>query len=69
MQEANNNGINVISGLSSDETYKLDNERARYVLKRTTGESENTNVEILQTKHDIFIHNKKTGQGFLAHFD
>ena len=55
--------------LSSDETHKVDNIRARYVLEDVIGESENPDVEILQSEHDLFMHNKKTGYGFFAHFD
>ena len=69
MQEANENGINVVPELSADSSYKIDNVRARYVLKNVIGEAENPDVEVLQTEHDFFIHNKKTGYGFFAHFD
>ena len=69
MQEANENGINVVSELSSDKTYKTDNINARYTLKQAIGENENPDVEILQSEHDLFIHNKKTGYGFFCHFD
>lgn len=69
MQEANENGINVVSELSSDESHKTDNLHARYILKNVVGEAENPDVDVLQTDHDLFIHNKKTGYGFFAHFD
>lgn len=69
MEEANENGINVVENLSSDNTRVVDNMRARYVLKKVVGESENPDVEILQSEHDVFFHNKKTGMGFFAHFD
>lgn len=69
MKESNKIGINVTIELSSDETHKVDNIRARYVLEDVIGESENPDVEILQSEHDLFIHNKKTGYGFFAHFD
>ena len=69
MQEANESGINVVSELSSDESHKIDNLHARYVLKTVVGEAENPDVDVLQTDHDLFVHNKKTGYGFFAHFD
>ena len=69
MEEANENGINVVENLSSDNTRVVDNMRARYVLKKVVGESENPDVEVLQSEHDVFFHNKKTRMGFFAHFD
>lgn len=45
------------------------NGHARYVLKQAIGESENQDVKILQTDHDLFIHNEKTRYGFFIHFD
>lgn len=45
------------------------NENARYVLKQATDKSENQDVKILQTDHNLFIHNEKTGYGFFIHFD
>lgn len=50
-------------------THIYDNVKARFVLKKIIGESENPNVEVLSTDHDLFMHNKKTGYGFFAHFD
>ena len=69
MQEANNNGINVVSKLSLDDSHIYDNTKARFVLKQVIGEAENPNVEILSSDNNLFIHNKKTGYGFFAHFD
>ena len=69
MQKANENGINAVPELSADGSHKIDNIRARYVLKNVIGEAENLDVEVLQTEHDLFIHNKKTGYGFFAHFE
>ena len=68
MQEANNNGINVVAELSSDSSHIYDNAKARFVLKKIIGESENPNVEVLSTDHDLFMHNKKTGYGFFCSF-
>lgn len=69
MKESNENGINVVEELSSDNSHKIDNINARYVLKTVIGESENPDVETLSTAHDLFLHNKKTGYCFFAHFD
>ena len=69
MKEANESGINVVENLSSDNTRVVDNLQARYVLKNIVGESENPDVEVLQSEHDVFFHNKKTGAGYLIHFD
>ena len=39
------------------------------VFEQMLDESENPDVEILLTAHELFMHNKKTGYGFFAHFD
>lgn len=69
MQEANDNGINVVSELSSDSSHRYDNSKARFVLKQVIGETENPEIEVLSSDNDLFMHNKKTGYGFFAHFD
>ena len=66
MQEANNNGINVVPQLSSDES---DNIKAKFVLKNTINEDENPDLIIRQSDQDLLMINKKTGYGFFAHFD
>ena len=68
MQEANNNEINVVSELSSNDSHIYDNTKARFILKQVIGEAENPNVEILLSDHNLFMHNKKTSYGFFAHF-
>lgn len=57
--------INVVEEVSADSSHKIDNIQARYVLKNVIGESENPDVETLSTAHELFMHNKKTGYGFL----
>lgn len=69
MKEANDNGVNAVASLSTDNTHKVDNIQARYVLEDVIGEAENPDVEILSSDHNLFMHNKKTGYGFFAHFD
>ena len=69
MKEANDNGINVVPHLSSDESHKVDNIRARFVLKNTINEDENPDLIIRQSDQDLLMINKKTGYGFFAHFD
>ena len=69
MKEANDNGINVVETLSADETHKVDNIQARYVLETVVGESENQDVEILKGKQNLYFRNKKTGHGYFIHFD
>lgn len=69
MKEANDNGINVVETLSADETHKVDNIQARYVLETVVGESENQDVEILKGKQNLYFRNKKTGRGYFIHFD
>lgn len=49
MQEANDNGINVVPQLSSDESHISDNIRARFVLKNTINEDENPDLIIRQS--------------------
>ena len=52
------------------ELAKLDeSKQIRYVLKKVVEGSENPDVKVLQSEHDVFFHNKKTGMGFFAHFD
>lgn len=69
MKEANNNGINVVSQLSSDESHMIDNIKARFVLKNAVNEEENSDLIIRQSKQNLLMLNKKTGYGFFAHFD
>lgn len=69
MNEANKNGINVVKELSDDNSHMVDNIQARYVLQNVIGESENPNIKVLSSDHNLFIHNKKTGYGFFVHFD
>ena len=69
MQEANDNRINAVCELSSDYLHIYDNKNVRFTLKQIIGKSENSNVEILSSDQDLFMHNKKTGYGFFAHFD
>ena len=69
MKEANDNGVNVVSELSSDDSHVYDNEKARFTLKQVIGESKNPDVEVLSSDNNLFMHNKKTGYGFFAHFD
>ena len=69
MQEANSNGINVVSELLSDDSHIYDNKKARFILKQVIGESKNPDVEVLSSDHDLLMLNKKTGYGFFAHFD
>lgn len=40
MKEANDNGINVVPQLSSDESHVVDNIKARFVLENTINEDE-----------------------------
>ena len=69
MQEANDNEINAVCELSLDDSHAYDNKNARFTLKQIIGKAENPNIEILSSDQDLFIHNKKTGYGFFAHFD
>lgn len=69
MKEANENGINVVPVLSSDESHFTDNIHARYVLKSVIGEIENPDVEVIKGKQNLYFHNKKTGYGYFIHFD
>ena len=69
MNEANKNGINVVKELSDDNSHMVDNIQARYVLQNVIGESENPNIKVLSSDHNLFMHNKKTGYGFFVHFD
>ena len=69
MKEANDNGVNVVSELSSDDSHVYDNKKARFTLKQVIGESKNPDVEVLSSDNNLFMHNKKTGYGFFAHFD
>lgn len=69
MKEANNNGINVVSQLSSDESHMVDSIKARFVLKNAVDEEENSDLIIRQSKQNLLMLNKKTGYGFFAHFD
>lgn len=69
MKEATNNGINVVSQLSSDESHMVDNIKARFVLKNAVNEEENSDLIIRQSKQNLLMLNKKTGYGFFAHFD
>lgn len=50
MKEANDNGIGVVEALSADETHQTDNIQARYVLEASIGESENSDIEVLEGK-------------------
>lgn len=61
--------VNAVSELSSDDSHIYDNTKARFILKQVIGKAENPDVEILSSDQDLFIHNKKTGYGFFAHFD
>lgn len=63
------NGIDVVCELSSDDSYVYDNRKVRFVLEQVIGEDENPDVKVLSSDHDLFVHNKKTGYGFFAHFD
>ena len=49
MKEANDNGINVVPQLSSDESHVVDNIKARFVLKNTINEDENPDLIIRQS--------------------
>ncbi len=69
MKEANDNRINVVPQLSSDESHVVDNIKARFVLKNTINEDENPDLIIRQSDQDLLMINKKTGYGFFAHFD
>lgn len=69
MKEANDNGINVVPVLSSDETHKVDNIQARYTLRNIIGENENPDVEVIKGDQNLYFHNKKTGYGYFIHFD
>lgn len=69
MNEAVQNGINVVKKLSADESHIEDNIQARYVLKGVIGENENPDIIIRQSAQDLLMINKKTGYGFFAHFD
>lgn len=61
--------LNVVSQLSSDESRMVDNIKARFVLKNAINEEENLDLIVRQSEHDLLMLNKKTGYGFLAHFD
>ena len=61
--------LNTVSQLSSDESRMVDNIKARFTLKNAINESENPDLVIRQSKQDLLVLNKKTGRGFLAHFD
>ena len=50
MKEANDNRIGVVEALSADETHQTDNIQARYVLEASIGESENSDIEVLEGK-------------------
>ena len=71
MKEANDNGVNVVSKsiLSTDNTHKVDNIQARYVLENVIGEAENPDVEVIEGKTNLYFRNKKTGYGYFIHFD
>ena len=69
MEESNENGINVVKQLSNDTSHKIDNIRARYVLKNTINENENPDLIVRQSEQDLLMMNKKTGYGFFVHFD
>ena len=69
MNEANDNGINVVTQLSSDESHVVDNIKARFVLKNTINENDKPDLIVCQSEQDILMLNKKTGYGFFAHFD
>ena len=47
----------------------VDNIKARFVLKNAINEEENLDLIVRQSEHDLLMLNKKTGYGFLAHFD
>ena len=49
MQEANNNGINVVSELSSDDSHIYDNKKAKFTLKQDIGKSKNPDVVVLSS--------------------
>ena len=66
MKEANDNGVNVVSKsiLSTDNTHKVDNIQARYVLENVIGEAEiqmlkslkESKISVFETrKQDIVI--------------
>lgn len=69
MKEANDNGVNVVASLSTDNTHKVDNIQARYVLENVIGEAENPDVEVIEGKQNLYFRNKKTGYGYFIHFD
>lgn len=69
MQEANDNRVNVVASLSTDNTYKVDNIQARYVLENVIGEAENPDIEVIEGKQNLYFRNKKTGYGYFIHFD
>ena len=64
MSEANKNGINVVKESSDDNSHMVDNIQDRYVSQNVIGKSENPNIEVLSSDHNLFMHNKKTGYGF-----
>ena len=59
----------MVVQFSSDDSHIYDNKKARFMLKQVIGESENPDVEVLSSDHNLFMHNKNTGYGFFAHFD
>lgn len=61
--------LNVVSQLSSDESHMVDNIKARFVLKNAINEEENPDLIVRQSEQNLLMLNKKTGYGFLAHFD
>lgn len=49
MQEANSNGINAVSELSSDDSHIYNNTKARFILKQDIGKSKNPDVVVLSS--------------------
>ena len=69
MKEANDNGVNVVASLSTDNTHKVNNIQAKYVLENVIGEAEIWMLKSLKEKQNLYFRNKKTGYGYSNHFD
>ena len=69
MQEANDNRVNAVNKLSSDDSHIYDNKKAKFILKQDIGKSKNLDVVVLSSDQNLLMINKKTGYGFFAHFD
>lgn len=49
MQEANDNRVNAVNKLSSDDSHIYDNKKAKFTLKQDIGKSKNPDVVVLSS--------------------